>query len=66
MHSFEAHSNESACRKSGQLGMEQVKISGSVPTDCLVTPRQVILTIKYNSSEVLLTPQSQSRTSSVP
>ena len=24
MHSFEVHSNESACRKSGQLGLEQV------------------------------------------
>ena len=24
MHSFEVHSNESACRKSGRLGMEQV------------------------------------------
>ena len=23
MHSFEAHSNESACRKSGRLGMDQ-------------------------------------------
>ena len=27
MHSFEVHSNESACRKSGRLGLEQV-ISG--------------------------------------
>ena len=25
MHSFEVHSNESACRKSGRLGLEQVK-----------------------------------------
>ena len=25
MHSFEVHSNESACRKSGRLGMEQVQ-----------------------------------------
>ena len=25
MHSFEVHSNESACRKSGCLGLEQVK-----------------------------------------
>ena len=24
MHSFEVHSNESACRKSGRLGLEQV------------------------------------------
>ena len=24
MHSFEAHSNESTCRKSGRLGLEQV------------------------------------------
>ena len=24
MHSFEVHSNESACRKGGSLGMEQV------------------------------------------
>ena len=24
MHSFEVHSNESVCRKSGRLGMEQV------------------------------------------
>ena len=24
MHSFEVHSNESACRKSGRLGMDQV------------------------------------------
>ena len=24
MHIFEVHSNESACRKSGRLGMEQV------------------------------------------
>ena len=27
MHSFEVHSNESACRKSGRLGLEQVCIS---------------------------------------
>ena len=26
MHSFEVHSNESACRKSGGLGLEQVYI----------------------------------------
>ena len=26
MHSFEVHSNESACRKSGRLGLEQVLI----------------------------------------
>ena len=26
MHSFEVHSNESACRKSGRLGLEQVWI----------------------------------------
>ena len=25
MHSFEVHSNESACRKIGRLGMEQVR-----------------------------------------
>ena len=25
MHSFEVRSNESACRKSGRLGLEQVK-----------------------------------------
>ena len=25
MHSFEVHSNESACRKSGRLGLEQAK-----------------------------------------
>ena len=25
MHSFEVHSNESACRKSGRLGLEQVQ-----------------------------------------
>ena len=25
MHSFVVHSNESACRKSGRLGLEQVK-----------------------------------------
>ena len=25
MHSFEVHSNESACRKSGRLGLEHVK-----------------------------------------
>ena len=25
MHSFEVHSNESACRKSGRLGLEQVE-----------------------------------------
>ena len=25
MHSFEVHSNESACRKSGSLGLEQVQ-----------------------------------------
>ena len=25
MHSFEVHSNESACRKNGCLGMEQVQ-----------------------------------------
>ena len=25
MHSFEVHSNESACRKSGRLGLEQVR-----------------------------------------
>ena len=24
MHSFEVHSNESACRKSGRLGLDQV------------------------------------------
>ena len=24
MHSFEVHSNESACRKSGRLGLEQI------------------------------------------
>ena len=24
MHSFEVHSNESACRKNGRLGLEQV------------------------------------------
>ena len=32
MHSFEVHSNESACRKSGRLGLEQViyeQLSGS-------------------------------------
>ena len=29
MHSFEVHSNESACRKSGRLGLEQVL---TVPT----------------------------------
>ena len=27
MHSFEVHSSESACRKSGSLGLEQVKNS---------------------------------------
>ena len=27
MHSFEVHSNKSACRKSGSLGLEQVKYS---------------------------------------
>ena len=27
MRSFEVHSNESACRKSGRLGQEQVDIS---------------------------------------
>ena len=27
MHSFEVHSNESACRKSGSLGMDQVSSS---------------------------------------
>ena len=27
MHSFEVHSNESACRKSGRLGLEQVSIT---------------------------------------
>ena len=27
MHSFEVHSNESVCRKSGCLGLEQVIIS---------------------------------------
>ena len=26
MHSFEVHSNESACRKSGSIGLEQVTI----------------------------------------
>ena len=26
MHSFEVHSNESMCRKSGRLGLEQVSI----------------------------------------
>ena len=25
MHSFEVHSNESVCRKSGRLGLEQVQ-----------------------------------------
>ena len=25
MHGFEVHSNESACRKSGRLGLDQVK-----------------------------------------
>ena len=28
MHSFEVHSNESACRKSGRLGLEQVHDAG--------------------------------------
>ena len=27
MHSFEVHSNESACRKSGRLGLEQVMMA---------------------------------------
>ena len=27
MHSFEEHSNESACRKSDRLGLEQVRCS---------------------------------------
>ena len=30
MHSFEVHSNESACRKSGRLGLEQVKYHISI------------------------------------
>ena len=34
MHSFEVHSNESACRKSGRLGLEQVKIKSSVKSFC--------------------------------
>ena len=31
MHSFEVHSNESACRKSGRLGLEQVSRIGYMP-----------------------------------
>ena len=30
MHNFELHSNESVCRKSGRLGLEQVKRTYSV------------------------------------
>ena len=32
MHSFEVHSNESACRKSGRLGLEQVKLRTLIVT----------------------------------
>ena len=34
MHSFEVHSNESACRKSGRLGLEQVYSAAQVRTRC--------------------------------
>ena len=33
MHSFEVHSNESACRKSDRLGLEQVlNLNGAIVT----------------------------------
>ena len=32
MHSFEVHSNESACRKSGRLGLEQVTSTNTTST----------------------------------
>ena len=32
MHSFEVHSNESACRKSGRLGLGQVCMTSSILT----------------------------------
>ena len=30
MHSFEVHSNKSACRKSGHIGLEQVKCNQEI------------------------------------
>ena len=34
MHNFEVHSNESACRKSGHLGLDQVNQSFKVAIEC--------------------------------
>ena len=34
MHSFEVHSNESACIKSGRLGLEQVYTKRALHTGC--------------------------------
>ena len=37
MHNFVVHSNESACRKSGRLGMEQVYIQANIRPICSQT-----------------------------
>ena len=36
MHSFEVHSNESACRKSGGLGLDQVRCDMILVQDLLI------------------------------
>ena len=38
MHSFEVHSNERACRKSGRLGLEQAFMEGNLVVIVGLTP----------------------------
>ena len=39
MHNFVVHSNESACRKSGALGLDQVQRGGNINVNLVAKPK---------------------------
>ena len=55
MHSFEVHSNESACRKSGSFGLEQV--NGGLKTFTNIAPLKPIplnININEDYTEIII------------